>query len=180
MDQLELLNAGQLDSRFAGKIDLSRIGLAGVSTGGGAILWACQLDSRCQAGLVMDGWYEPLPETALSEPLRQPFMFMQSETEMWKGDNIARLNQLYQGVGADAYHLKLTGVLHQDFGDYPLLTPFSALLPERGALDGERTLQVINAYLLAFFDQYLKGNITPLLNGPSPDFPEVQFDSHSP
>jgi len=180
MDQLERLNAGQLDSRFAGKIDLQRVGLVGVSTGGGSIVWACHLDVRCKAGLAMDGWYEPLPETVLSEPLRQPFMFMQSETKLWKSDNLARLDELYQGVGAEAYHLKLTGVLHYDFGDYPLVTPLSALLPERGALDGERTVQVINSHMLAFFDKYLKDQPTPLLNGPSPDYPEAQFDSHSP
>jgi dienelactone hydrolase len=112
MDQLQLLNAGKLDARFAGKLDLQRIGLTGVSLGGGAIVWACQLDVRCKAGLAQDGWYEPIPATVVSQPLRQPFMFMQSETQMWKMDNLARLAALYQGVGAPAFHLKLAGVLH--------------------------------------------------------------------
>ncbi|MGQ0600583.1 MAG: alpha/beta hydrolase family protein [Anaerolineales bacterium] len=181
MDQLQLLNAGQLDARFAGKLDLQRIGLTGVSLGGGAIVWTCQLDARCKAGLVQDGWYEPLPETVVTEPLRQPFMFMQSETQMWKLDNLARLDTLYQGVSAPAFHLKFAGVLHADFGDYPLLTPLSApLMYERGTLNGERTLQVVDAYLLAFFDQYLKNQPSRLLNGPALDYPEAQFESHSP
>ena len=180
MDQLQLLNAGKLDSRFAGKFDLQRIGLTGVSLGGGAMVWTCHIDMRCKAGLAQDGWYEPLPQTVLSEPLRQPFMFMQSETKMWKMDNQARLDTLYQGGSAPAFHLKLAGVLHDDFGDYPLLTPLGALLPERGTLNGERTLQVVDAYLLAFFDEYLKNQPSPLLNGPSLDYPEVQFESHSP
>jgi len=180
MDQLQLLNAGQLDSRFAGKFDLQRIGLTGVSLGGGAMVWTCQLDARCKAGLVQDGWYEPLPETVVSEPLRQPFMFMQSETQMWTMDNLARLDTLYQGVSTPAFHLKLAGVLHRDFGDYPLLTPLGALLPERGTLNGERTLHVVDAYLLAFFDKYLKNQPSSLLNGPSLDYPEVHFESRSP
>ncbi len=180
MDQLELLNAGKLDSRFAGKLDLQRIGLMGVSLGGGGIVWACYIDVRCKAGLAQDGWYEPLPETLVSEPLHQPFMFMQSETQMWKMDNLARLDMLFQGVSAPAFHLKLTGVLHYDFGDYPLLTPLNGFLPERGALNGERTLRVVDAYMLAFFDKYLKNQPSPLLNGPSLDYPEVQFESHSP
>lgn len=179
MDQLQLLNAGQLDSRFAGKLDLQRIGLTGVSLGGGAVVWTCHLDARCKAGLAQDGWYEPLPETVVSEPLRQPFMFMQSETQMWTMDNLARLDTLYQGVSTPAFHLKLAGVLHYDFGDYPLLTPLGALLPERGRLNGERTLQVVDAYLLAFFDTYLKNQPSPLLNGPGLDYPEVHFESHS-
>lgn len=180
MDQLQLLDAGKLDSRFAGKLDLQRIGLTGVSLGGGAMVWTCHIDVRCKAGLAQDGWYEPLPEGVVSEPLRQPFMFMQSETKMWKMDNLARLDMLYQGVSAPAFHLKLAGVLHDDFGDYPLLTPLGGLLPERGTLNGERTLHVVDAYMLAFFDKYLKNQPSPLLNGPSLDYPEVQFESHSP
>ena len=178
MDQLEALNSGALDKRFAGQFNLQRVGLVGISTGGGAIVWVCDLDPRCQAGIAMDGWFEPLPETVISEPLQQPFMFMQSETRMWKGDNQARLEALYQEAGADAYHLKLAGVLHQDFGDYPLVTPLSGLLAERGSLDGERTVQIVAAYLLAFFDKYLKAQPAPLLNGPSPDYREVQIESH--
>lgn len=178
MDQLHLLNAGKMDSRFAGKFDLQRIGLTGVSLGGGAIVWTCHIDVRCKAALPQDGWYEPLPVTVVSEPLRQPFMFMQSETNMWKIDNLGRLDKLYQGVNAPAFHLKLAGVLHNDFGDYPLLTPLSGLMPERGTLDGERTLQVVDAYMLAFFNEYLKNQPSPLLNGPSPDYPGVQFAAH--
>ena len=180
MDQLELLNAGKLDPRFAGKLDLGRIGLTGVSLGGGAMVWTCQLDPRCKAGLAQDGWYEPLPEAMISQPLHQPFMFMQSDTQRWKMDNLARLDMLYHGVDTPAFHLKLAGVLHDDFGDYPLLSPVSALLPERGSLKGERTLQVVDAYILAFFDTYLKDQPSSLLNGPSHDYPEVHFESHTP
>jgi predicted dienelactone hydrolase len=181
MDQLELLNAGKLDPRFAGQLDLRRIGLTGVSLGGGATVWTCHLEVRCKAAVIQDGWYEPLPEAVLSEPLRQPFMFMQSETTMWTMDNLARLDTLYQGVGAPAFHLKLAGVLHADFGDYPLLTPLSSpLMYERGTLNGERTLQIVDTYLVAFFDQYLKDQPSPLLNGPSLDYPEVHFEAHAP
>ncbi len=180
LDQLERLNAGQLDPRFTGKIDLQRIGLTGVSTGGGAIVWACHLDPRCKAGLVQDGWYEPIPANIITEPTRQPFMFLQSETDMWTGDNLARLDRLFKGVAAPAYHLKLAGVLHNDFGDYPLLSPLNAMLPARGGLEGKRTVQVIDAYILAFFDTYLKGRPAPLLKGPLPEYREVTFESRAP
>jgi hypothetical protein len=106
-------------------------------------------------------------------------MSMQSETKSWKGDNLACLDRQYQRVNAPAFHLKLAGVLHNDFGDYPLLSPLSSLLPERGVLKGDRTLHLVNAYLLAFFDRYLKNQPSPLLNGSSIDYPEVQFESHS-
>ena len=178
MDQLQLLNAGEVASPFAGKLDLQRIGLTGLSLGGGAITWTCQIDPRCKAGLAMDGWYEPIASSVLATPLRQPFMFMQSETQMWKMDNLARLDSLYQGVNAPAYHLKFSGVLHNDFSDYPLETPLSApLMHERGTLNGARTVKIVDNYILAFFDQYLKKQPSALLQGPSPDVPEVQFKS---
>ena len=180
MDQLEALNSGAFDDRFSGMLDLQRIGLAGVSTGGGAIVWVCSLDPRCQAGAALDGWFEPLPAALIAEPLRQPFLFMQSETQMWNFDNQPRLESLYQNAAADAYHLKITGALHRDFGDYPLITPLSQLLPERGPLDGARTVEIVNTYVLAFFDSYLKNQPAPLLSGPLPEMPEAQFQSHSP
>lgn len=179
MDQLEQLNAGRLDSRFAGKLDLQRIGLTGVSYGA-AMVWTCHLDARCKAGLTQDGWYETFPEAIVAEPLRQPFMFMQSETQMWKMDNLARLDKIYQRVNAPAYHIKFAGVLHQDFGDYPLLTPLTGVLTERGTLNGERTVKMIDAYIVAFFDKYLKNQPAPLLDGPSRDYPEARFESHGP
>jgi predicted dienelactone hydrolase len=178
IDRLELLNAGKLDARFAGKLDLERIGLTGVSLGGGAATWTCHLDSRLLAGLAQDGWYEAMPEKLVSTALKQPFMFMQSDTKSWRGDNLSRLDTLYRGVNAPAFHLKLADVLHNDFGDYPLLSPLSALLPERGKLKGKRTLHIVNTYTLAFFDRYLKNQPSSLLNGSSIDYPEVDFKSH--
>ncbi|TAK13120.1 MAG: hypothetical protein EPO32_06260 [Anaerolineae bacterium] len=180
LDQLQRLNEGGLESPLAGKLDLERVGLTGVSTGGGAILWACQIDARCKAGLVQDGWYEPIPEALVTQPLRQPFLFMQSETDMWMMDNLARLDGLYVESAAPAFHLSLTGVQHYDFGDYPLLSPVNSLLPEHGTMEGKRTVAMINAYLLAFFDQYLKGEPSVLLAGPSAEYPEVGFEGREP
>jgi hypothetical protein len=37
-----------------------------------------------------------------------------------------------------------------------------------------------NVYTLAFFDKHLKGLAAPLLDGPSPDYPEVVFASRHP
>jgi predicted dienelactone hydrolase len=180
MDQLAQLNAGALDTRFTGKFDLTRIGLTGVSLGGGAITWTCQIDARCKAGLAQDGWYEPMPADIAAQPLRQPFMFLQSDTKMWKMGNLDRLQALYQAVSAPAYHLKIAGLLHDDFGDLPLLTPVSALLSNRGPMNGARAVNLVDVYIVAFFDQYLKNQPSPLLNGPSAAYPEVTFQSHTP
>lgn len=44
-----------------------------------------------------------------------------------------------------------------------------------GPIGAERALEVVNAYSLAFFDRQLKGRQAPLLDGPSPEFPEAPW-----
>jgi hypothetical protein len=48
------------------------------------------------------------------------------------------------------------------------------------AIEGERMIDIQNVYSLAFFDKHLKGLAAPLLDGPSPDYPEVEFMSRHP
>lgn len=181
MDQLEKLNAGSLDTRFAGRLDMRKVGLYGHSTGGGGIVRACSTDTRCKAGLAMDAWLEPVPDAILTKPLSQPFLFMRSErTDVWApgGGNDARLDTVYRGTGNDAYRMTILGTMHDDFTVVPILTPVNTLLAERGPLPADRTLQIITDYILAFFNKYLKDEPSPLLNGASADYPEVKFESH--
>ncbi len=44
-----------------------------------------------------------------------------------------------------------------------------------GSQHPERTLADTRAYVEAFFDEYLKGKRTTLLDGPSPNYPDVSF-----
>ena len=41
-----------------------------------------------------------------------------------------------------------------------------------------RGLTILNAYIVAFFDRYLKGEEQPLLQGPSADYPEVEIQAN--
>jgi hypothetical protein len=42
-------------------------------------------------------------------------------------------------------------------------------------MTGRRGHEIIAAYTLAFFDRYLEGRKSALLDGPSPEYPEVTF-----
>jgi hypothetical protein len=177
IDQLEKMNAGEIDPRFAGRLDLDRLGLFGHSTGGGAVVLACSQDVRCKAGLGQDAWVEPLPKSILPVAPPQPFLFIDSE--QWStGNNQNRLKEIYNGLPAGGYHAIILGTRHYDFTLMPLLTPLAPLLKLKGPLEGNRTLQIVTDYLIAFFDRELKGQSVQLLNGPSPDYPEVKFESH--
>jgi hypothetical protein len=69
----------------------------------------------------------------------------------------------------------IKGTSHYDFSDLPALSPLAPQLGLKGPLNGQRVLQIVNDYSLAFFDWALKGKPTTLLKGPSTSFPELEF-----
>jgi hypothetical protein len=74
----------------------------------------------------------------------------------------------------------IRGARHFNFTDYAVeFSPVLKLLGMLGPIDGKRGLHVSNAYTLAFFDTYLKGTGSPLLQGSSTDYPEVKFEAHA-
>lgn len=175
LDQLALIQSGEIASPLAGHVDLERAGLFGHSTGGGAVVIACQQDTRCRAGLGMDAWVMPVPDEVVERPLARPFLFMRSE--VWSsGENDARLRRIAQGAEAPTYTLTILGTRHYDFTLLPLLTPLAPALGLKGPLEGRRAMAVITDYLVAFFDQYLKAADQPLLEGASEAYPEVVFE----
>ena len=175
LDQLVLVNSGAIPSPLTGRLDLTRVGLYGHSTGGGAVVLACSQDKRCQAGLGMDAWLGPVPPPVINQGLTQPFLFMRSET--WStAQNDALLDTLYTGARAGVMRMTIRGTKHYDFTMLPLLTPLAPVLGLKGPIDGQRGMAIITDYLLAFFDQTLKGQAQPLLTGPSSGYPEVTFE----
>jgi hypothetical protein len=175
LDQLALLNSGAISSPLAGKLDLEKVGLYGHSTGAGAVVIACAEDPRCQAGLTMDAWLEPVPAAVLAKGVAQPFLFMRSQA--WAaGPNEPLFNTLYAAGQADEYRVAIQGTKHFDFTLLPLLTPLAPALGLKGPIEGRRGMAIITSYLLAFFDHYLKGQPAPLLDGPAAAYPEVVFE----
>ena len=80
-----------------------------------------------------------------------------------------------------AYFLQVSGTQHFNFTDLPLrqvglVRPLFRLAGYAGSIDPAPSgCGFSNAYLLAFFDRYLKGSANGLLDGPSDSYPEVQF-----
>ncbi len=173
LDELERLNR---DSAFAGKLDLTRVGLFGHSTGGGAMIQACQSDSRCQAGFAMDAWVEPLSAEQLAQGVSQPFLFIRSEPWL-TNDNAALLEALIAASPETPYDFGITGTLHRDFTLQGILSQLVQVIGFTGKLDPVYTLDIVNAYMVAFFDQTLKDVPAPLLDGESLPYPEVTLES---
>ena len=156
LDQLALLNSGAIPSPLTGKLDLTRVGVYGHSTGGGATVVMCAADPRCKAALGMDPWVGPVPRPVLDAGLRQPFLAMMSQT--WSNpDNSALLDTLLAAGTGDQMTMTIAGTSHYDFTMLPLLTPLAPALGLKGPIDGQRGMQIITDHLVAFFDHYLKG-----------------------
>ncbi len=55
--------------------------------------------------------------------------------------------------------------------------PQNAKAQRVGTIEPGRALAITKNYVEAFFDGYLKGTRTELLNGPSPAYPEITFET---
>lgn len=170
LDELERLN--NENSRFSGRLDLSRIGIFGMSFGGATAGQVCLVDSRCQAGVNLDG----LQVGSYLEDviLDRPFMVMYSESN--KGMNDFMLEK----VTGSAYSATVAGAEHFNFTDFTIISPLFQMVGFLGPIDGRLMADITSAYVLAFFDKHLKGMDAPLLGGSTPDYPEVTFEVKNP
>ncbi|MFN2502537.1 MAG: hypothetical protein ABR530_11080, partial [Pyrinomonadaceae bacterium] len=166
IDELERLNRGVRKSIFKGKLHLSRTGVFGMSFGGTTAAEFCAVDRRCRAGINLDGLQIG---ALLDRPMERPFMFMQSEP----GGTINRL--FFDRSKNDAYYVTVKGTKHFNYSDFSLFSPDYQKAGILGTIDGGRMEKIVNDYVLAFFDKYLKGKPAPLLGGPSASYPEVDF-----
>jgi hypothetical protein len=80
----------------------------------------------------------------------------------------------------NAYWVKLVSTDHGSFSDYGLIADSASLQAVFGTpvsgqfLPPARVTQIVRAYLLSFFNKYLRGEDDHLLDGPSPSYPEVE------
>jgi hypothetical protein len=56
--------------------------------------------------------------------------------------------------------------------------PASAKKAGLGTIDPARALTITKVYVEAFFGEYLEGRKSPLLNGPSREYPEITFETN--
>ncbi|MFF0410196.1 alpha/beta hydrolase family protein [Kitasatospora sp. NPDC004745] len=162
---IDRLTHGNTAWRLAHLIDKHQIGMAGHSIGGASAAAAMIADPRVRAGVNMDGTFKPAPAPGQVD---RPFLMLgeaDSDDDNWR--------QSWAALGGYKKWLTVVGADHFSFTDLEVLQkqagfPSPPLSPERGVV-------ITREYVTAFFDQTLKGIHRPLLDGPSPDNPEVLF-----
>jgi predicted dienelactone hydrolase len=166
-------------SPFFAALDLTRVGAFGHSTGGGAAVQFCGADARCTAGLAEDAFMTPVSQEVLDNGLSQPFFFMfsQSWTDEVDSKNNRLFDAFYSHLPAPVPVVTILGARHYDFSDLPLLTPLAAQLGFKGPINGKLVVKILSDYLLAYFDQELKGIPSPIPFGPSAAYPDLKWEA---
>jgi dienelactone hydrolase len=185
LDQLERLNASDPSGRFLGRLDMQWVGVFGHSLGGATALQFCHDDSRCKAGIDVDG--APLG-CVVADGVTQPFLFLLSNH---KGESDAGEPEAIRQAGANIHSIydrlpddrrlmiMIRGADHYRFSDdgAMLKSPLMMrVLRTVGVvrLDGRRQVALTAHYISTFFDVYLKGAPAPQLNS-QPEYPEIEY-----
>ncbi len=177
MNQLDRLNATP-GTMWSQRLDLTHLGVFGHSFGGATAAQVCQMDTRCKAGIDLDGaLFGPVVQTGL----QKPFMVIESgqcSTSSATGCRSfeTEIQAILRTVPSnERNHLRIKGTQHFNFSDYAVYFSPARALGALGSIDGARGLQIARAYVLAFFDTYLNQTPSALLQGPASAYPEVQF-----
>lgn len=200
LDQFELIQSGRMPSLLKGRIDLAHVGVFGHSIGGAAA-YDASYDPRIAVGIDLDGGLYRLRDR---EGLRKPFLFINSEsyfeqlkrvmdhrvytdakldrmgsTREWEDqvteDKKLELERMRETVDAGGRVLYIENTEHLNFADVQFISPLFSMLGITGKIAPDRANSVINAYMLDFFDRYLKNQGGILMKGPDSRFPEVKF-----
>lgn len=185
LDQLERLNGSDPSGRFLGRLDMQRVGVFGHSLGGATALQFCHDDSRCKAGIDVDG--APLG-SVIGEGVTEPFMFLLSdhrgESDAGEPEAIrqagANIHSIYDRLPGDRrLMITIRGANHFMFSDDGALlkSPLVMRVMHRLGivrLDGRRQVAVTAHYIGSFFDVYLKGAPASELKS-RPEYPEVEY-----
>ena len=182
LDQLERLNASDPSGRYTGRLDITRVGVFGHSFGGAQAAQFCHEDSRCKAGIDLDG--APFGNV-IQTGLRQPFMFLfSSQGDFSTNTEInqiqADVQSIYDRLPVDGrIRVTIRGANHFAFSDDGALLKSRIV---RGALhifgrlniDGPRQLAVTAYCIHSFFDAYLRQPRISRLQISSPRYPEIR------
>ena len=161
IDQLEKLNS---EEQFAQRLDLDNIGLSGYSLGGSIAAMATAEDDRIKAAISQDG----LPPDFDFARIHQPYLIFEVD-----GD----FQDAFVQFAGPTYLVTSDQLIHDSFSD-DIYWPHNLDLPPE-IVDASRGTQIINAYVIAFFNHYLKGENQVLLQGTSDDYPEVSVESRN-
>lgn len=135
LNQLEKLN--QAEGSFKGHLDLDHIGMFGHEFGAEFTMDVAADDPRIKAAVSIYGATDADPEM-------KPFLIVGPSGVSFKHNQ-------------DKFRLLIDGTSTANFGDFGLLEPILQAGAALGSIEPAQGIHIVNDYLVAFFDHYLKG-----------------------
>jgi hypothetical protein len=187
------LESGKLEAQGAllnGHMDLTKIGLFGHSLGGAAAAEVARKRDEVGAAIDIDGTMigditgrsSDNKDTITTESFNKPLMLMYNSSyekpEAKASDYLPNINAFNNSTQA-AYSLCIKNSGHLNFTDLPRISPFLSGMLGVGTIDSFKCIKIVNDYCLAFFDQHIKGQPSPLLSGTS-SYEEAEFEKRVP
>ncbi len=155
--ELARLNAGQ-DGNFSGRLDLSRIALAGHSLGGLTTILAMENEPRFKAGVLLDGVMPP----HVPSPLRQPVLLLVAGRAGWNQGDC----RLWSALRGPRVAINLPGAEHIALSDAVWLLKGVVTTGDAGS---DALIAATREYVAGFLDANLKGQApASLLTGSAP------------
>ncbi len=144
------LNAS--DSMFKSRIDESKIGLIGHSTGGGGDVRLALEDDRIKSIVGLDAWVEPIKTQNVSKGLEIPSLFIRSK-EWEVGSNNKNLGLLVDKSSVKPLVYQIDDTKHVDFAMVYMTSPFVKVLGYSGDIDRYVLNDILEETIVSFFDQ---------------------------
>lgn len=158
VDRLGTLAAAGSGDRFAGRLDLSRLGAFGHSMGGITSAAYCARDPRCRAAINLDG--SPQYGDLIDRPGASPFLMVYATRPGRVG-----VSDLIYGRSDSAWRAVIEGTLHLNFGDFQYRQGAQRLNASLGTISAERATTIVHRLVREWFDHWLGGMDSPLLAG---------------
>ncbi|NYH52226.1 hypothetical protein HNR06_001815 [Nocardiopsis arvandica] len=182
-------------------LDMDAVGMFGHSAGGLTAAQVMLVDDRVDAGMDLDGsiGYDVGDEVWADATLRgadRPFAILGAGLSGSRqvpnhSEYSPDLQMFIEASSAHVLELYMADGEHMSYTDQQWILPaieefhhpdghvWGDLMAKAiGTVDPEESVRTQRAYITAFFDTHLRGKDVPVLDGPSPDLPEMEFIGH--
>ncbi len=153
IDQATRMNSGS-DGRFAGRIDLDKIGAAGMSFGGSTTQNVVEREKRVKAGVMLAPGGPVGDRTNFSTPI---FMMIGSKDGTIREAGNARNRAYYEASKGPHYLVEIKDGGHYSFTSVDEYNTEYGNGIGKGFLDINETHKLVNAYAFAFLQKYVRG-----------------------
>ena len=159
LDRLPTLSPATIAGKVVARISGRRVGVFGHSMGGVTAGQFCVVDTRCKAGLNLDGI--PQLGTMIDATMPVPFLMVYSQ----RPGRIGASDVIYRHAASRYYRVDVDGTRHLDFSDMNFwggpLRSFGVI----GTIAPERAAVITRRVVREYFDQELLGRPSALLRG---------------